>query len=219
MNLSDFLSAANDDDAKALAEARAHIEQRHRLLTSDVVTMILLQTGTYAVLEGAAAGPDRPAKYICKAVLDRVRTNSLFNFMPGDEKGELNLGLLDSMINSLLIEHADALTNLKAAILSETSAAIKPFENATLYEVKKARARLDMVSVGVVGGYAVLENTAYTENHSPDVFALNPRTAKLEHIGVIPNVSSIGIYDFPVPRQWRGAALLVGDAYGHFKAV
>ena len=213
MILKEFLSTASADDETALAEARAHTVTEYALATSETVTQLLLQAGLYGPIYDESQDAASSARAICLAFMDRVRTNSTFNWSPDNAKGQANRQLVETLITLMPILEPN-FQAFKTATEAETARTVNPFAAVTLHEVKLVRGTCPAVPVTQSGGYAVITTTAAAENHNPRLLADNPRTGKKVRINNFRNVATAGSYDALVPPEWRSAQLYVDDAYG-----
>ena len=213
MNLSEFLASASSNDATARDEAKAYTETVYDQVSSEAVTVILLQSSLYAALNDIAEDTTSSARGIAMAFMDRVRTPSVFNWSPDTAKGQSNRNMIDNLIG-LLPNLQSNLEAFKAAAEAEASQTVTPFANTTLHDVKLTRGTVQMKSVTQSGGYAVITITADTEKHNPRLLAGNPRTGERVRIESFRGVSKAGTYDAKVPSEWRNADLYVDDAYG-----
>jgi hypothetical protein len=198
MNLNEFLKTADADDALALIEARNHIEYRANLLSSNVMSMILVDAELY----DAFKADDREPVH---AFMDRVLTTSEFNFYEPSLEGAANFALLDDLVGD---------PALRTTLTEYGREASSPFANATLYDVKRERGTLSEVVVNAVGGFAVINVTTVVERHNPIIEAVNSRTGKRERVAAFSNVSTAGKYDARIGAEWRKGDLFVLDAYG-----
>lgn len=204
MTLNEFLATANDDDQLARDEAVAFTDVRLKMVTSEIMTMLLIKHGIYKDFVENTTGDAS-----IMATMDRVRTQSDFNFFQADPRGMANLTLVDALIANSLAPAA-----LKTDLIEAGKEEYEPFETVTLHQVKIARERDMTTPVSARNGYVVINNTADCENHNPRIFALNPRTQKLQRIANVMNVSTAGLYDALIPVEWRGAELFVDNCYG-----
>jgi hypothetical protein len=202
MTLNEFLKTADVDDVTALAEARAHIEYRANLLSSNIIAMILVKFELYDEFKVDDREP-------IHAFMDRVLTTSEFNFYEPSLEGAANFALFDELVPN---------AELRATLEAYGRESSNPFENVTLYDVKRERDSLTDVAVKAVGGFAVINVTADVERHSPIIEYLNPRTKKRERVTSFSGVSSAGTYDARIKAEWRTADLFVRDAYSVIEA-
>lgn len=213
MTLSEFLKTASPDDATALTEARAYEETVFNLTSSEAVTLLLVQSGLYAALTDVAGDTTSPARGICMAFMDRVRTTSSFNWSPDTGKGQANRAMIDNLV-SLLPELEPNLLAFKAAADGEASNIIQPFFAATLHDVKLTRGTVVAKPVEQSGGYVVITTTADTEKHNPRLLAYNERLGAWQRVNSFRGVGVAGKYESQVPNEWRDKQLSVDDAYG-----
>lgn len=178
MTLAEFLSTADTDHTAALGQARAFEGSQGKIVTSNVLTMLLVGAGLYAYFRDCSVDTQHPARGICLALMDRLRTQSEFNFMPGHPKGDVNNGMIDLLINALMTEKQAELEALRTSLNAEASMATKPFERVTLHDVLLARGVCPVVEVTQSNGYVVITTTADVEQHNPRLLADNPRTGK-----------------------------------------
>ena len=218
MTLSEFLATADADHTVALGQAKAFEEVQGNIVTSNVLTMLLVGAGLYAYFRDCSVDTQHPARGICLALMDRLRTQSEFNFMAGHPKGDANNGMIDLLINALMTEKQVELAGLRARLNAEASTTSKPFGGATFYDVLVARDVCPTMPVSVAGGYAVINILSDVESHNPQLYATNPRTNKPERINGFRSVSKAGLYECIIPTQWRSAPVSVDDAYGVIEA-
>ena len=213
MNLKEFLATASNDDAVALSEARAYSVTEYALASSETVTQLLLQSGLYGPIYDESQDMASPTRSVCLAFMDRIRTNSTFNWSPDNSKGWANRQLVETLI-SLLPSLESNFQAFKSATDAETGSTANPFASVTLHDVKLARGNCLVKPVTVTDGYAVITITADIERHNPRLLADNPRTGERVRIESFRGVSAAGAYDTKVPPEWRNASLYVDDAYG-----
>jgi hypothetical protein len=214
MTLSDFLATADANHTVALGQVRGYEEAQENTLTSNVLTMLLVASGLYGYFRDCSENTQHPARDICLALMDRLRTQSEFNFMPGHPKGDANNGMIDLLINYLMTEKQAELNALRTSLTAEASTIITPFEQVTLHDVLLTRGVCPVQPVTQAGGYAVIAVTQSVEKHNPRLLADNPRTGERVRIESFRGVANAGTYDTKVPPEWRGATLFVDDAYG-----
>ena len=213
MTLQDFLATANADHATALTEAHAFELSQGKMITSDVITMLLVQYGLYDVFSDIAETNGHPARGICMAFMDRVRTNSVFNFQPDSQKGAANLAMVD-LLSSLLPDHNGALMALKYAAIDEAGDTVKPFANVTLHEILKERDVMPTASVVINGRHAVITTLADCPKHNPRLMAQSPNTGLWSRVNSFSGVSVAGAYECVIPPEVYGLPLAADDPYG-----
>lgn len=211
--LKEFLATASEDDSIALNEARAYNETRGHTLTSDVMTMLLVGNGLYAEFSDLANDTQSPARGIVMAFMDRVRTDSSFNFQPDHPKGQANLGMVDALI-SIVPSLSTELNQLKSAVISESTETITPFSETTLYDVMITRGNVPVKEVSQMNGWVTINIATDVEKHNPRLLALNERTNEIIRVNNFREVSDAGVYDCQVPKEWINSTLFVDDAYG-----
>jgi hypothetical protein len=199
MTLIEFLSTANADDSLALAEAKAHVESSEKMISSDLMAMILVDFKLYDLFKAS----DEEAIH---AFMDRVLTSSEFNFYEPSTAGAANFKLLDSLINDPV---------LRATLTAVGMETTNPFASINLYDVKRERNTLTDVEISVQGAHSTIITTDDCEKHSVIIEGVNPRTEKRERVATINNVSTAGKYDVFIKPDWRmGIKLFALDAYG-----
>ena len=213
MTLEQFLQTADADHATALQQAREYETTQGRFITSNTLTVYVVQLSLYSVLADIANTTEHPARDMCMAVIDRLRGVSDFNFITGTPMGDANFALLDALITHLS-DHTAALNQLKAAVTAYCNQSVKPFANATLHDVLVARDAVTLKPVVMAGGYVTVTTSADCETHRPRLVAFNPRTGKHQRINNFDTVSTAGVYECAVPPLWYGYDLFVDDAYG-----
>jgi hypothetical protein len=214
MPLIEFLATADSDHAIALTQARSLEESQGKVITSNVLTMLLVGEGLYGYFRDCSVDTQHPARDICLALMDRLRTQSEFNFIPGDPKGVANNGMIDLLISTLMTEKQAELGALRTSLTAEASTTNKPFEQTTLHDVLLTRGVCPVQPVTQSDGYATIVVTQSVEKHNPRLLADNPRTGERVRIESFRGVANAGAYDTKVPPEWRGVNLFVDDAYG-----
>ena len=200
MRLPEFLETANSDDEIALIEANEYTESQEKMISSDLMAMLLVDFKLYdafKVHESEAV----------HAFMDRVMTSSEFNFYEPSQAGAANFKLFDA----LGLDPA-----LRATLTAVGMETIKPFERVDLYQVKAARSTATKTPITVTDGYAVITVSADCPKHSPMVMVANPRTEKDLQIGAFSKVEKAGKYDLKIQPEYRNSELFVLDAYGLF---
>jgi len=137
--LKDFLATADADSGVALAEAQAYESSQGSMISSDVMTMLLVSVGMYGYFRDCSVNSEHPARDICLALMDRMRTQSDFNFMPNHPKGAANNGMIELLIDVLMTEKAAQLTALRDNLRAEAGFTTYPFDRTTLSNVLTIR--------------------------------------------------------------------------------
>ena len=107
-----------------LVEAQAYSEiTTPVLISSDVMTMFLVQVGLYAYF--TAQTDD-----MCLALMDRIRTQSQFNFINGDPLGEANKLMMTALIATHLDE-TGPLTALQTLLIDTANPVVFPYADST----------------------------------------------------------------------------------------
>ncbi|MBU2113727.1 MAG: hypothetical protein KKE94_08120 [Gammaproteobacteria bacterium] len=213
MTLEEFLLTADADHVVALQQARDYAEIQPIFITSNTLTVYVLQAELYDVFADAAADSASPVRGICMALMDRLRGQSEFNLSPSLPLGQANIQMLDILISALPDKSA-ALTQLKDTLLAASNKTVYPLAGTTLHDVLILRDSCPTVSVTAQGGYVAITTTADCETHNPRLMALNPRTGKWQRVNNVIGVGLAGTYDVAVPQQFAGWQLAVDNAYG-----
>lgn len=213
MTLEEFLLTADADHGVALQQARDYAEIQPIFITSNTLTVYVLQAGLYDVFADVAADTSSPVRGICMALMDRLRGQSEFNLSPSLPLGQANIQMLDILISALPDKSA-ALTQLKNTLLAASNKTVYPLVGTTLHDVLIIRNACPSVPVVTVGVYAVITTTVDCPKHNPRLLALNPRTGVWQPINNFTGVEVAGAYDAIVPAQFSGWQLAVDDAYG-----
>ena len=186
----------------SIEEARTHIEKRERMISSDVMRVLMFNAGLYDWFMSQSEG-------LSKVAADNVRSGGEFNFMPSHA---LYLGpLMDNMI-ATHTEQSEQLTALKAACLSYAVKEIKPYEHASEYEwalAKKLDIPLKEIE-DIESGFAYITTTGNCESHNPQILVKTARNRQLRKASFL-NVSDVGEYKAAVPS---GVKLFIHDYYG-----
>lgn len=207
MQLSDF---------NTLAEAKAYEEVKYSLITSGYATQFFGLTGMRAVLESNKENttsiqivPDLPNTTVgelCKTILDS--TNGIgFATNPNTRDGALNRAAAAALVAQGLFAQS-----LIDGFFALGESKYNPFANETEYTFKEAKGTLaqKQLSLSAKGDYAYFTLNSSTEAHAPRVL-----TSSNKVLGRFYNVSSAGLYVFPLPSEYIGnASLYVDDAYG-----
>lgn len=213
MTLQEFLLTADADHAVALQQARDYTEIQPIFITSNTLTVYVLQAGLYDVFADVATDSASPVRGICMALMDRLRGQSEFNLSPSLPLGQANIQMLDILI-SALPDKSSALTQLKDTLLAASNKTVYPLAGTTLHDVLILRDSCPTVSVTAQSGYVTITTTADCETHNPRLMSLNPRTDKWQRINNFMLVGPAGTYDVAVPQQFAGWQLAVDNAYG-----
>ena len=213
MQLNEFLSTASPDNEAALSQARAYTVTQPVFITSNTMTVYVVQAGLYDVFTDTANDETSPVRGICLALMDRLRGQSEFNLSASLPLGQANLQMLEALRLGLP-QHAAKIAALRDTLVSVSGQSVQPFANVTLHDVLIARDACPRKAVSVSQGFAVINTSADCPMHSPRLLALNPRTGSWQRINSFYNVSNAGAYEAQIPREWLGAQLAVDDAYG-----
>lgn len=213
MTLQEFLATASPHPNQALAEAQAYEIIEPAFITSNTLTVYVVQAGLYDVFSDVANNPESPVRGICMALMDRLRGQSEFNLSQSLPLGQANLAMLNTLIQALP-QHSVAISNLRDVLLSVSNRVVRPFANTTLHDVLVARGECLVKPVTVIDGWVVITTTADCPKHNPRLLAVNSRTGKWQRINNFYGVAEAGSYEAQVPREWFGAELAVDDAYG-----
>lgn len=138
-DLAAFLQTADPDAEVALAQAKAHTITEVRLVTADVLTMMLVQVGLYGVFNDVASNAAHPARDICLAVMTRLNSEAQFNFTPGTPRGDANMAMFDALIAQLMPGQAVKLTQLRQMCLNESGRVVAPFAGVTMSDILAIR--------------------------------------------------------------------------------
>ena len=208
--LTEFLSTADADSATALVQARAFSEQvlkplEGRMMNErTVLGLIGMQSGE-TFMQSLEAAPDNMLPTRVKAWFKPSEAGI-------DVATPSAVGLIDTMAG------AGAITEAEAGLLKGYAYdTVTPFANATLYDVTKERgvfSYVEIETVALVGGYAVINVPVETERHNPRLEVKNPRTLKWQPLAPFIGVSAAGKYESFIPPQFREWEKRVEDAYG-----
>lgn len=213
MTLQEFLLTANADHAIALQQARDYEQNKGRFITSNTLTVYVVQLGLYSALHDIANTADHAARDMCMAVMYRLRSEADFNFIVGSPMGDANLQMFDALI-TLIPAKAAELTTLKGVVTAYCNELEKPFAYISLHTVLTARGVCPTLEdCTPINGYFVIENTAVCERHSPNLYGQNPRTGRWIPISRFPVVDETGLYELPMPAG-EFTAFKIDNAYG-----
>jgi len=213
MTLQEFLATASPYPNQALAEAKAYEVIEPVFITSNTLTVYVVQAGLYDVFSDVANNPESPVRGICMALMDRLRGQSEFNLSQSLPLGQANLTMLNTLIQALP-QHSAAISNLRDTLLSVSNRTVRPFANTTLHDVLVIRNTCPTKPVTHSGGWVTITTTADCEAYRPQLHALNSRTGQWQRVNNFGLVSAAGVYDCRVPPEWVGAELAVDDPYG-----
>ena len=213
MTLAEYLSTASPDNETSLSDVLAHTVTQPVFITSNTMTVYVVQAGLYDVFTDTANDETSPVRGICLALMDRLRGQSEFNLSASLPLGQANLQMLEALRLGLP-QHAEKIAALRDKLVSVSGQSVQPFASATLHDVLIARDACARKAVSVSQGFAVINTSADCLTHNPRLFALNPRTGLWQRINSFYNVSTAGAYEAQIPREWLGAQLAVDDAYG-----
>lgn len=139
IKLEEFLETASADNTLALEEAKAYTASHGKMVSADVMTMLLVQSALYGRFKDVSEDGSHPARDMCLAFMDRIRTQSQFNFQADHPKGQANIEMVDMLIDDLMSEDAIGLTSLKNMAMAEASESTRPFKYATLSDILAIR--------------------------------------------------------------------------------
>jgi len=185
----------------SIEDARSHIEKRERMISSDVMRVLMFNAGLYDWFMSQTEG-------LAKVAADNVRSGGEFNFMPSHA---LYLGpLLDDMITTHT-DQSEQLTALKAACLSYSVKETNPYENVSEYEWALNRGvDIPTKPIKYEGGYAFITlKTDSPDLHNPQI--LKPVNGQLMPVGNFRKVKGAGKYSVACPAH---SGLVVHDYYG-----
>lgn len=140
MTLEDVINSFEGTAEERLPLVRAYTEVQGRMISSDVMTMLLLQNGLYDVYSNST-------NPILMATMDRIRTQSEFNFQQGHPKGDTNLMTLE-----LLEQSGDITPKAKADIFAEANREVQPYANTTLEQVAAVTDPASWQEANYIGG-------------------------------------------------------------------
>lgn len=213
MTLKEFLLTADADHNIALQQARDYAETHPVFITSNTMTVYVLQAGLYDVFSDEANNIDSPVRGICMALMDRLRGQSEFNLSASLPLGQANIAMLDILI-AALPQHEPSISDLKSTLLAVSNKPVNHFANVTLHDVLISRDACPTKPITAQGGFVTITTTAPCEKHNPRLMALNPRTNKWQRINSFYDVVGAATYDAAVPQQFNGWQLAVDNAYG-----
>lgn len=202
----------NLTDDQLLAAVRDYPVASSKMVSSDVMTILLLNTGLYTVFVDTAADTQHPARALCMAVVDRIRTQGEFNFIAGHPKADAVLALMAGL-KQAMPDYKDALDALEAAAIAESNPEKTPFENVTLHEILIARGACPTKAVTAATGYVSITITDECPAHRPRLLVDHPviGVRRINNFGLI---DGPGEYHAEVPAKWISYDLFVDDAYG-----
>lgn len=184
----------------SIEEARTHIERHERMISSDVMRVLMFNAGLYDWFMSQTEG-------LAKVAADNVRSGGEFNFMPSHA---LYLGpLLDGMIATQTAQ-SEQLTALKAACLSYAVKEDRPYEHVSEYEFKLVKGEdIPLKPVHIEGGKAFITTSGNCEPHNPQIFKV-VRNHKFR-VGSFYGVKEAKEYAAVISE---GGELFVHDSYG-----
>jgi len=208
--LTEFLATADADSATALVQARAFSEQvlkpeAERMVTERrMIDLLGFTVGDVAM----TAIEDAPITIVPA----RIKTWFTPSELGIDIAAPYGLELVSRMLQYDVVVQAQA-----DVLTGYAYNTVKPFEFATLYDVIKERgvfSYVEIETVALVGGYAVINVPVETERHNPRLEVKNPRTLKWQPLAPFIGVSAAGKYESFIPPQFREWEKRVEDAYG-----
>jgi len=213
MTLAEFLSTASPDNETALSQARAYTVTQPVFITSNTMTVYVVQAGLYDVFTDTANDETSPVRGICLALMDRLRGQSEFNLSASLPLGQANLQMLEALRLGLP-QRAEKIAALRDTLVSVSSQQVQPFANVTLHDVLIARDACPRKGVTATGQWLTVTTTADCEPHSPRIYGTNPRTQRTEILGNI-RIQNAGVYEFKMPTHYlQHTDLCIDDAYG-----
>jgi hypothetical protein len=213
MTLAEFLVTADADHETALSQARAYTVTQPVFITSNTMTVYVVQAGLYDVFTDTANDEASPVRGICLALMDRLRGQSEFNLSELLPLGQANLQMLEALRLGLP-QHAAKIAALRDYLASLSNQQVQPFANVTLHDVLIARDACPRKAVTATGQWLTVTTTADCELHNPRIYGTNPRTQRTEILGNI-RIQSAGVYEFKMPTHYlQHTGLCIDDAYG-----
>lgn len=105
-----------------------------KLVSSDMMTQFMVVTGLYAWFRSQTDD-------LCLALMDRVRTSSLFNFTTSSPVGVANISLIDQLALAHNSDPAlsEKLSNLKLYLLGYANPVGEPYSEITDFEFHVAK--------------------------------------------------------------------------------
>ena len=210
--LTEFLSTADTDSSVALTQARAFSEQvlkplDERMMNERTVMGLIGMESGETFMQSLEAAPD-----------NMIPTRVKAWFKPSEAGIDVATPSAVQLINTMA--GSGAITEAEAGLLKGYAYnTVTPFEGITLHVLMMTRKNCPVVEVVQSGGYALINNTADTELHSPRLLAENSRTGKLVQIDYFREVGLAGAYDARVASEWRTSRLFSDNAYGVIEAM
>ena len=218
----EFLLTADADHEIAAQQARDYTVLEPVFITSNTLTVYVVQKSLYAFLSDQAQSGQGALRSICMALMDRLRGVSEFNLSSQLPLGQANRQMLDMLITGFADSNpaeSAKLAELKAELESISDRVVHPWPNTTLHDVKIERDACEAKSIEPQGRQAVIELAGEFEPHKPRLMAKNEITGKWQRINNFQNPDNspcalAGVYACAIPPQFAGWPLEVDDPYG-----
>lgn len=196
-------------DFETLSAARTHTESRGVILNANDMGVIFdKHPGNLSALEAIESTDES-----VRVFLTLFRSGGgRFDFRKNEveDSAETDGDRLSNKMNSL-VEAGTLTLGFATAVFNAANVTVKPFENVSEYDWRKARGEdIDTKQVVPANGWIKITLTQDVEAHRPQVYALVQNAR--QHVTTFGVVSKAGNYLAQVPRQY--AELLVDNFYG-----
>lgn len=196
-------------DFETLSAARTHTESRGVILNANDMGVIFdKHPGNLSALEAIESTDES-----LRVFLTLFRSGGgRFDFRKNEveDSAETDGDRLSNKMNSL-VEAGTLTLGFATAVFNAANVTVKPFENVSEYDWRKARGEdIDTKQVVPANGWIKITLTQDVEAHRPQVYALVQNVR--QHVTTFGVVSKAGNYLAQVPRQY--AELLVDNFYG-----
>ena len=217
ISLKDFLETADQDNQVALQQARDYSAIQPMFLTSNTLTVYVVQAGLYNVFAAEAQKNDSPVQGICMALMDRLKGTSEFNLSETLPLGQANINMLNTLAQ-VMTDHTVMINALRDTLIGISNKVVYPFANVTLHDVlitRDACPTKELFSVLTPPNtYIIVNLLSDVPTHSARITAVNPRTNQREILGRV-WLSKAALYQFKVPSHYSDySGFEIDDSYG-----
>jgi hypothetical protein len=146
-------------DFSTLAEAKAHVAERKRMASPDMIISFLTKHDCVTSLQTSTK---EKAKGFYLALLAGVQE---FNLMNNHPVGQAQIQLLSYLVSVNTVNQA-----FYDEVFNYCNYTNTPFVNSTKHDFDKAKGNINKKLVTVENGYCTITTTADKESHNPQIY-------------------------------------------------
>lgn len=145
-----------------------------------------------------------------------------YNFIIGDETGDAQIALLDSLIaagaaldtivGGTTIAVATKFAELKPILIQKCNKPYQPYKNITDHQWQLAKETITRTPITATNGLVSITTSVDVEAHAPQIYQL-VNGVYYKRVAGFPTISTAGVYHAQCPQLNN---LYVDDAYGLF---